>query len=623
MSNPCDQQCRYNAMTPPLYEARHETTTGRRLRQTGAYVNSEIPSVKGFLLARVTDMPLPLREHDPRQAGPYTLESRLGGGGMGEVFLGRSPGGLLVVVKMVREDFSADEGFRRRFVQEIRAARKVGGFYTAQVINADIDAARPWLATAYIPGPSLQEAIEKHGPLPATSVAALGSGLAEGLSAVHAQNLVHRDLKPGNVILAEDGPRLIDFGIARATDSPTHTHFYTQSVIGTAGFMSPEQIEGSKVTAASDVFSLGCVLVYAATGQGPFGSGTPASLIYRIVNVDPDLSDMPKEIASIAGECLEKRPADRPTVRLLLDRLNTRSSIPRVSEGEPWLPRELTKIITRDAIEVLPPEKKTNLVVGNLGPEKIEVVANEVALGSVDAHSERTFLVSPGEVTLRARTGGQPGVARRVKIPEKTSTRLAFDIPDRSAVPRMVESVIFEGSNQKRFIEFGLIFAVTFAFLAVVGIGYAISPTILISGWSVTDAFLAFLSFGMTPMRWWALLLATAISSFVPVIIFSKSSGSSLRLDRTNFLLTNDSKNKLHGTWSVLDQVSLVGRGRDAMVTFWPSAGKEIGKSSYSILGDHQAMPYPIAHLGIITPQERARMHVALRWFARDTYIEQ
>ncbi|MEU8108689.1 protein kinase [Nonomuraea muscovyensis] len=201
-------------------------------------------------------MTTPLRDGDPAQIGPYRIHARLGGGGMGQVFLGRSPGGRTVAVKIVRSDLADDAGFRRRFADEVKAARKVGGFYTAPVVDADPDGNPPWLATAYIPGPTLHQAVADHGPLPMESVAVLGAGLAEGLDAIHAQNVVHRDLKPANVILTSDGPRLIDFGIARALDATSHTR--TSTVLGTAAFMSPEQATVQTVGSASDVFSLGC-----------------------------------------------------------------------------------------------------------------------------------------------------------------------------------------------------------------------------------------------------------------------------------------------------------------------------------------------------------------------------
>ncbi|MEU8362570.1 DUF4328 domain-containing protein [Nonomuraea sp. NPDC048882] len=281
----------------------------------------------------------PLRDGDPTQMGPYRLHARLGGGGMGQVFLGRSPGGRLVAVKVVRPELADDADFRRRFASEVEAAGKVGGFYTAQVVDADTDADQPWLATAYIPGPSLHQAIEDHGPLSLESAAVLGAGLAEGLAAVHACEMVHRDLKPANVILAEDGPRLIDFGIARALDATSHTR--TSTVLGTAAFMSPEQAMAQEVGPPSDVFSLGCVLAFAATGRSPFGSGPVHAVVFRVVHADPDLRGVPAPLAALVAACLAKDPVARPGLEHVLSNLTALAS---PGQG-PWLPEALTQVI--------------------------------------------------------------------------------------------------------------------------------------------------------------------------------------------------------------------------------------------------------------------------------------
>ncbi|MBO0773714.1 MAG: serine/threonine protein kinase, partial [Actinobacteria bacterium] len=209
----------------------------------------------------------PLRPGDPRHAGRYRLLGRLGEGGMGQVFFGRSPGGRPVAVKFIREEFAHRARFRERFAREVDAARQVGGFHTALVVDADPHADPPWMATAYIPGPPLHEAVTEHGPLGEQALRMLGAGLAEGLAAIHACGLVHRDLKPANVILASDGPRIIDFGIARTQDSGRMTE--TGAIVGTYAYMSPEQVNGHRATPASDVFALGAVLAFAATGRGP------------------------------------------------------------------------------------------------------------------------------------------------------------------------------------------------------------------------------------------------------------------------------------------------------------------------------------------------------------------
>ncbi len=238
----------------------------------------------------------PLDVGEPTVVGPYRLLGRLGSGGMGRVYLGRSAGGRTVAVKIVHPHFALDEEFRARFRREVEAARRVGGDWTAPVLDADPDAPVPWVATAYAAGPSLTAAITGDGPLPLDSVRALGAGLAEALTAVHALNLVHRDVKPSNVLLTLDGPLLIDFGIARATDG-TASLTSTGVSVGSPGYMSPEQILGKPVTGAADVFSLGAVLAYAATGRSPFPGDSSAALLYKVVHEEPQLDGLERRVA--------------------------------------------------------------------------------------------------------------------------------------------------------------------------------------------------------------------------------------------------------------------------------------------------------------------------------------
>jgi serine/threonine protein kinase len=221
----------------------------------------------------------PLGVDEPTAVGPYRLLGRLGSGGMGRVYLGRSAGGRTVAVKIVHPHFALDEEFRARFRREVDAARRVGGAWTAPVLDADPEAPVPWVATGYAAGPSLASAVTDGGPLPEHSVRVLGAGLAEALAAVHGLGLVHRDVKPSNVLLTVDGPLLIDFGIARATDG-TASLTSTGVSIGSPGYMSPEQILSKGVSGAADVFSLGAVLAYAATGAPPFPGDSSASLLY-------------------------------------------------------------------------------------------------------------------------------------------------------------------------------------------------------------------------------------------------------------------------------------------------------------------------------------------------------
>ncbi|MFJ4092901.1 PQQ-binding-like beta-propeller repeat protein [Kitasatospora sp. NPDC089913] len=270
---------------------------------------------------------------DPRQAGPYVLAGRLGAGGMGAVYLGRAAGGRTVAVKVVRPDLAGDGSFRARFRQEVAAARRVSGAFTAPVVDADTEAAMPWMATAFVPGVSLQRAVSAHGPLPEATLRTLVAGLAEALGEIHRAELIHRDLKPGNVLLALDGPHVIDFGISRAADGTGLTT--TGSVIGSAPFMSPEQALGEPLTPASDVFSLGTTVAHAALGRPLFGEGAAAAVLFRVVNTDPDLGGLPDGLRHLVAACLAKNPAHRPTPRQLVE-LVERTGRPETSGG--WLP---------------------------------------------------------------------------------------------------------------------------------------------------------------------------------------------------------------------------------------------------------------------------------------------
>ncbi|MFF8508520.1 serine/threonine-protein kinase [Streptomyces sp. NPDC015492] len=250
--------------------------------------------------------------------GRYVIEHKLGEGGMGTVYLARSRGGRAVAVKVARPELAADPSFRARFRAEVAAARRVGGFHTAQVVDADPDAEAPWLATAYIPGPTLAALVTADGPMDEPRLRSLGAALAEALEAIHACGLVHRDLKPGNIVMAPDGPRVLDFGIARALESTRLTA--TGSAFGTPGYLAPEQALGEAVTGAADVFALGAVLVAAAGGR-PFGQGTPMGLMYRAVHEEADLAAVPGPLRDLVGRCLAKDPAGRPTPEEILDAL--------------------------------------------------------------------------------------------------------------------------------------------------------------------------------------------------------------------------------------------------------------------------------------------------------------
>ncbi|MFD4370940.1 MFS transporter [Streptomyces sp. NPDC058486] len=288
---------------------------------------------------------------DPARIGPYRLIARLGAGGMGLVYLGRSDLGRTVAVKVVQAEHAQHAEFRRRFAREVAAARRVGGAWTADVLDADTDAAVPWVATQYIPGPDLTTVVsEDFGPLPEHSVRVLGHRLALALRAVHDAGLIHRDLKPSNVLVTVDGPRVIDFGIARAMDSLAGDSLHTRTgmLIGSPGFMSPEQVRGLELTPASDVFCLGAVLVYAATGRLLFGaaeSGLNAHL-FRIAEEEPDLTGVPDSLVGLVRACLHKDPAKRPTPHEVAAHTAT------AQDGE-WLPGTVLAQLGRRAAHLL------------------------------------------------------------------------------------------------------------------------------------------------------------------------------------------------------------------------------------------------------------------------------
>ncbi|MBA8825730.1 serine/threonine protein kinase [Saccharopolyspora lacisalsi] len=280
----------------------------------------------------------PLLAGEPSRVGDYRLLARLGKGSMGSVYLARSRGGRTVAVKVVRSDLAEDPQFRERFRREAAISRTVGGFWTAAVVDADPEAEQPWLATEYVPGPTLHQAVAENGPLPEQTVGALAAGLAEALGAIHAADLVHRDLKPANVLIGPDGPRVIDFGISRVMSSSAMTA--TGTFFGTPGYFSPEQTEGSEVGPASDVFSLGAVLVFAATGHGPFGEDGTVAMLYRVVNSEPEVGDVPASLRPLVAACLAKKPAERPTPTMILDRVGGAGP-----QGRQWLPAQVTALI--------------------------------------------------------------------------------------------------------------------------------------------------------------------------------------------------------------------------------------------------------------------------------------
>ncbi|QEV16385.1 serine/threonine-protein kinase [Streptomyces alboniger] len=326
---------------------------------------------------------------DPAYIGRYRLLGRLGEGGMGRVYLGRSEGGRTVALKVIQDELARVPEFRQRFAREIAAARRVGGQWTAAVLDADTDAASPWVATQYILGPSLYEVVaEDYGPLPEHSVRTLANRLALALEAVHGAGLVHRDLKPANVLVTVDGPRVIDFGIARALDVldtlvGDGARTRTGMLIGSPGFMSPEQARGRELGPASDVFCLGSVLAYAATGRQPFGvtgTGGMHAQLFRIAEDEPDLDGVPESLLPLVRDCMRKDPARRPAPREIAERTSG-------LRAGPWLPGEVLEQVGRHAAQLLdfdapgePPSPS-----GAPSPRKAEITTAKPSVDSAPA----------------------------------------------------------------------------------------------------------------------------------------------------------------------------------------------------------------------------------------------
>src|SRR6516165_590732 len=262
----------------------------------------------------------PLRRWDPERIGPYLLLGRLGAGAMGQVFLGRSTAGRLVAVKTIKIEFAEEAGFRARFAQEVAAARRVSGVFTAAVIAADPEADMPWLATAYVPAPSLTQLVRRCGPLPVPATRWLAAGCAEALESIHLAGLVHRDLKPSNVLVSPDGPRVIDFGVARAAERIQLT--VTHGAVGTPAYMAPEQARDTRqASMASDMFSLGATLAFAATGHAPYQGETVMDVLVKLATEPPDLSGLPDDLADIVRACLQRDPRKRPNSAAVLAHL--------------------------------------------------------------------------------------------------------------------------------------------------------------------------------------------------------------------------------------------------------------------------------------------------------------
>ncbi|WP_283133884.1 PQQ-binding-like beta-propeller repeat protein [Rhizohabitans arisaemae] len=381
----------------------------------------------------------PLQESDPQQVGHYRILARLGSGGMGVVYLGRSRAGRAVAVKVVNAALAGDPEFRLRFAREVALARTVSGFFTAGVIDADMEGSPPWLATAYVAGLSLEEIIEEYGPWPETSVRTLGAGLAEALESIHTAGVVHRDLKPANVLLAPDGPRVIDFGISLAVGGARLTR--TDALIGTPGFMSPEQVVGDPVGPPGDVFCLGAVLVYAATGTGPFGTGSAQSLWYRIANLEPTLDALPAGLRAVVAQCLDKRPERRPTTEALLGELagpdTARGSVTELFADTAWLPENVVDALRAGTARPLPATPAPTPSVP--GDDPVRPAAATVPRAEAEPTRARVGPKPPGSpADTDPEAVPEPGEPPRNPVSEVTTDSSGAEPQDTgaSAVPR-------------------------------------------------------------------------------------------------------------------------------------------------------------------------------------------
>ncbi|WP_081687135.1 serine/threonine-protein kinase [Glycomyces tenuis] len=376
----------------------------------------------------------PLAPHDPMRIGPYRTVAELGRGAMGRVLLAYGPDDRWVAVKLVRDWLVEDREFRARFRREVAASRRVSGSSTAAVVDAGPDDAVPWLASEFLPGPTLQEAVDAAGALPEQAVLRLAAGLASALVSIHEAGVIHRDLKPGNVILTREGPRVIDFGIARAVEQQTADLTRTGGVIGTPGYMSPEQAESAPLTTASDVFSLGSVLVLAATGSGPFDADSTLHTLNNVVRAEPDLSAVPERVREIARGCLARDPTRRPTATELLAAVGP---VP----PEPWPEavvtltrkqhRELTRILEASGQHTTRIDSGSTMVTDPEPPTRVDTRPGPSSGGPAPERTRRgTLRSSPAPRDFRALAVGAVAILAVALIGVLLSLSLDWEPPE-------------------------------------------------------------------------------------------------------------------------------------------------------------------------------------------------
>jgi hypothetical protein len=352
----------------------------------------------------VAEAPLvePLRRWDPEQIGGFSLLGRLGAGAMGQVYLGRSAAGRLVAVKTIKAELAEEPDFRTRFGQEVAAARRVSGAFTAAVVAADSEADVPWLATVYVPAPALSELVRSGGPIPPHAVRWLAAGCAEALESIHGVGLVHRDLKPSNVLVSPDGPRVIDFGVARATERVQLT--VTRGSVGTPAYMAPEQARDTRqATSASDVYALGATMLFAATGHPPYQGETVMDVLVRLATGPPDLNGLPAELSDVITACLERDPRNRPTAGSLLARVAPDLAASGELGAAPLPPAALALI---EEYRTVPPTSASRLAADGAATGDATIGSQAGIAGAADGGGRGTG--------RRGRTGSRPAWAGRL-----------------------------------------------------------------------------------------------------------------------------------------------------------------------------------------------------------------
>jgi serine/threonine protein kinase len=558
----------------------------------------------------------PLQDDDPRQIGPYVLHGRLGSGAMGTVYLGASPSGRAVAVKVARAALADDEEFRERFRREVEMARSVGGFWTAAVVDADPTAARPWLATEYVPGPTLAQAVDEHGPLPEPAVRQLAAGLSEAVVAIHGAALVHRDLKPSNVLLGADGPRVIDFGISQALERVARLTS-AGVFLGTPGFLAPEQIVGDDVGPPCDVYALGAVLVYAATGTGPFGEGETSALMYRALHEEPRLDDVPPGLRDLVARCLRRDPSDRPTPASLLAELG------RVDPAPEWLPTPVRTLVERYHTELRTHTIAASAATARLGDSAVSSSARWTPSGSVSApwsstESKRpTGVVSTSPVSASASASdaavtlplSAPASRTRPAPTKVAETRLGPVAPApatwhhvRTASADSFSGVIFRTSRAA-----ALVWGSVSALAALVTSGLA-NPDLGEPGSVRLAALAAFVFFTVAAVRQ-----------------FARATRRPLRLEiGTAGLALTQGRDQWRLPWHAIARAKLVGDAKRPWLTLWLNPGNLppawATRPWHAYHGGFRL--FPIAHErgGKRRAREVRELRAALAWHAPQAY---